>query len=598
MENMINNDSTTKKYKCDSCEKSFRNRKKLAFHSKVCILKIVQIPPTQVPNPIKAEDSIEKSDKKFPCGKCDTTFLYESNYKIHTCLSNHFQPENNDIKDILTTPAQIEPKLESNLDQVDTDPTNFGPSKPILETIRSDNLTQSLPKIKEGSDQNWQIFDQNNLAQNQQLPNSIKIDTEIKSEKIENDYQDEKHETNIIETKCVSNSVKSYECYKCKKILSDKWTLKFHLQALHKGKQVHECDVCEKYFYTEESLIEHLEILHDHICRICVKSFINSEELKLHFEIAHVDGKNPQCDKCGKGFKNLKLLQNHEKYHENDCQICKKSFENIWSLKFHKQTAHAKYTEELNTNLKLDSQIKNARFLKDNKYFGKVPGDLKCKLCTKSFKQRCNLVNHIRKIHDRQNQKPEMCGICGKNCKHFWDLQVHMDTVHKGLKYKCGPCGKTFATKTMLKSHISKLHGDGDICYFCQNCSLEYESEIDFKKHFEKIHSKEDYSYEIHTNTKSDSVIKYFPSNQKLIFAKKSQPPRINLKSYQCVKCDETFDEIDLLNIHVELQHLQEKLEMKSIFRCDFCDETFHDEPFLERHIENFHFDIICTNYC
>ena len=582
MENMTSNDSTTKKYKCDSCEKSFRNKKKLAFHSKVCILKIVQTPSsTQVLNPLKVKDFNEGTDKKFPCDKCDTTFPDGSSYKIHICPSNHFQPEDNDTKEVLTKPAKIEQKLEPNFIQVDTGPTNLAATKHSLET-----------KVKKELDQAWdrnQISGKKDLAQN----GLIKIETEIKTEKVENNFHVESHER----TRSFF-SIKSYECYKCKKILIGKWSLKFHIQALHKGKQVHECEVCEKYFYTEESLTEHLEILHEDICRICVKSFINSEELQLHFDTSHVDGKNPQCEKCGKEFKNLKVLQSHEKYHENDCQICKKSFENIWSLKFHKQTAHAKYIAELNTNLKLDSQIKNARFLKDNKHFGKVPGDFKCKLCTKSFKQRCNLVNHVRKIHDRQNQKPEMCGICGKNCKHFWDLQVHMETAHKGLKYKCGPCGKTFATKTMLKSHISKLHGDGDICYFCQNCSLEYESEIDFKKHFEKIHSKEDYSYEIHTNPKSDSVIKYFPSNQKLIFAKKSQLPRINLKSYQCVKCDETFDEIDLLNIHVELQHLQDKLEMESIFRCDFCDETFHDETFLERHIENFHFDIICTNYC
>ena len=64
------------------------------------------------------------------------------------------------------------------------------------------------------------------------------------------------------------------------------------------------------------------------------------------------------------------------------------------------------------------------------------------------------------------------------------------------------------------------------------------------------------------------------------------------------MKCNETFDEFDLFNIHVELQHLQEKQEMESIFACDFCEETFDEEANLERHIENLHFDIICTNYC
>ena len=145
MENMITNDSTTKKYKCDSCEKSFRNRKKLAFHSKVCILKIVKTPsPTQISNPIKVENVIEEIDKKFPCEKCSKTFPHESSYQIHICPSNHFQPEDNDhTKDILTIPAQIEPKFEPNLDQIDTSPTNFGATKPILGTSLRLRLTRS-----------------------------------------------------------------------------------------------------------------------------------------------------------------------------------------------------------------------------------------------------------------------------------------------------------------------------------------------------------------------------------------------------------------------------------------------------------------------
>ena len=90
-----------------------------------------------------------------------------------------------------------------------------------------------------------------------------------------------------------------------------------------------------------------------------------------------------------------------------------------------------------------------------------------CKVCNKKFSTPWHLKRHMYMVHPGQTQfegynhqkknwTPGMCELCGKELRN---LQVHINTVHLGLKpHKCETCGQSFASSTVLKSHVNAVH--------------------------------------------------------------------------------------------------------------------------------------------
>jgi KRAB domain-containing zinc finger protein len=66
---------------------------------------------------------------------------------------------------------------------------------------------------------------------------------------------------------------------------------------------------------------------------------------------------------------------------------------------------------------------------------------LECHVCTKRFKQKCNLINHLKQMHDL-------------------DVDViPQDILDKmNIEYKCETCARTFSQKCSLKLHMNMLH--------------------------------------------------------------------------------------------------------------------------------------------
>uniref|UniRef100_A0A674DFU7 Zinc finger protein 79-like n=1 Tax=Salmo trutta TaxID=8032 RepID=A0A674DFU7_SALTR len=164
-----------------------------------------------------------------------------------------------------------------------------------------------------------------------------------------------------------------FACEHCDRRYRSAYDLKVHVRS-HSGERRHMCTVCEKRFAHPSTLVRHMR-MHagekNYLCSICGKAFLSSGEVRLHTR-THT-GENPHtCKHCGKGFKASCHLTVHLRSHTGErpytCTQCPKSFTTSDSLRTHIYT-----------------------------HTGEKPHQ--CSECGKTFTQRCNMVNHMRRIH-------------------------------------------------------------------------------------------------------------------------------------------------------------------------------------------------------
>ena len=74
----------------------------------------------------------------------------------------------------------------------------------------------------------------------------------------------------------------------------------------------------------------------------------------------------------------------------------------------------------------------------------------KCDRCDKKFTTNAYLKDHVL-IYHTNRKRSYFCNSCEKSFFRKYDLNLHEDTVHKGIKrFKCEMCSQCFAQKGVL----------------------------------------------------------------------------------------------------------------------------------------------------
>ena len=82
----------------------------------------------------------------------------------------------------------------------------------------------------------------------------------------------------------------------------------------------------------------------------------------------------------------------------------------------------------------------------------------KCDRCEKKFTTNAYLQDHVL-IYHTNRKRSYFCNSCEKSFFRKYDLNLHEDTVHKGIKrFKCEMCSQCFAQKGVLDRHVQSLH--------------------------------------------------------------------------------------------------------------------------------------------
>ncbi|KAJ8667999.1 hypothetical protein QAD02_009662 [Eretmocerus hayati] len=165
-----------------------------------------------------------------------------------------------------------------------------------------------------------------------------------------------------------------------------------------------------------------------------------------------------------------------------------------------------------------------------------------CNFCSKSFHRRSCLNKHLKSHSD---ERPMACSICSDRFKNNRNLNDHMLRKHGGERsHSCDCCGKCFAVKQDLKTHM-RVHSNDNL-FSCELCHRKFRRKSSLRLHI-RIHTGE--------------------------------------KPYPCEICGKGFTCASVRNKHIEI-HTDEKT-----FGCRFCRRYFKHQSRLNKHVINEHFD-------
>ncbi|XP_014468313.1 PREDICTED: putative zinc finger protein 840 [Dinoponera quadriceps] len=111
------------------------------------------------------------------------------------------------------------------------------------------------------------------------------------------------------------NDSNQIACCACKKTFAEKRYLKYHRRC-HSERTKFTCDICTRKYTRLDNLTRH-NVLHlnpdKFPCTICNRTFTRKDLLNKHRK-SH-EKYNLYCEKCGKYFRKILTLENHQKTH-------------------------------------------------------------------------------------------------------------------------------------------------------------------------------------------------------------------------------------------------------------------------------------------
>ena len=105
-------------------------------------------------------------------------------------------------------------------------------------------------------------------------------------------------------------------------------------------------------------------------------------------------------------------------------------------------------------------------------------------MCKYSAKHKCNLTEHIKRVHFRAKIS---CQMCDYQATRRGNLSQHVKNVHQtSEKINCTECNKSVKAISM-KSHM-KLHSKQQTQYSCKICPFRTIHSYNLKLHLERVH--------------------------------------------------------------------------------------------------------------
>ncbi|CAL8144576.1 unnamed protein product [Orchesella dallaii] len=290
------------------------------------------------------------------------------------------------------------------------------------------------------------------------------------------------------------------------------------------------------------------------------------------------------CEVCGKVFKSKRYFNEHmEAQHSEERKIfrcphegCDKEFRlSVYVLR-HFYQVHAS-----------DSRLRKNYSTTEAKDETNVETEATvCPYCGKCLNCATGLAKHIYNIHEYNPEKAVgfMCQHCSRTFKEKCTLDDHIRRIHLGMDNKCDICGRTFQSPMKLWKHKVDAHDMKDLdpssvsskikIVECEHCGVKLFRGM--KTHIQNEHPE-------HLEAYMKCHKKPAVSREKRL---KYEMKRRN-NPLVCIQCNKSFTRTYGYRIHMKKFHILPLIsaDEKNPFNCEKCQKTFVSEKQLVKHI-------------
>ena len=143
----------------------------------------------------------------------------------------------------------------------------------------------------------------------------------------------------------------------------------------------------------------------------------------------------------------------------------------------------------------------------------------------------------------KKEEEPSICPDCGKMFAKKRSLKTHIQFVHRGISFDCDQCNYKGYSRFRLKRHILSFH-EG-VKYYCDQCSYSAGSKENLRKHM-KIHEMADQKFPCELCDHVASMPLYLKCHMK---------NKHSGLSYKCEFCDIVYKQKAPLKRHMRVKH-------------------------------------------
>ncbi|XP_018336425.1 gastrula zinc finger protein XlCGF57.1-like [Agrilus planipennis] len=342
------------------------------------------------------------------------------------------------------------------------------------------------------------------------------------------------------------------------------------------------CSLCDNKFPDRHSLLIHKKT--DHKDRQPQK--ISIKDLNVETNSLGRRIKKHQCQKCGKKYTTVKILNSHASICDGIKRHTRKDADDNEDEFFKRPELFPKNkdaTKQKVVHLTCEFCEKVVGAFK--KYVAHCveehnsnPETLKpylCKVCKQRFSTSTHLSRHRLQHSDK---KAHMCTFCGKGFKTRKDILRHEKIHTNKREVQCELCPKRFNTKNLLNSHKLVVHTDPMLWnYVCQYCGKRFPMKSNYDAHTRRHTGEKPFACHLCDKRFGDKSVlqQHFHSHS-------------NIRAFKCDYCGKEYKSMRVLGIHLKKVHEIGNYKIpvrKKKFTCDYCSKAFAARDKLRRHM-------------